>query len=851
MIKAFLSHSSSDKEIVREIKEKLTRAWTYFDEDCFEPGEDFRDAIVDHIEESKLFVLFASEASLKSSWVNFELDTVYWETIKKKSIQVLVLNLDNVKIEYFPKWMRKAKIQPIDNIKIATQIILDKLSDFIKEETLYVGRAKETEQFNKDLFAKYSNFPNVIALSGLEGIGRRTFAKRVIYERFNLKYELEIHIKDYEGIDELHRYLISDNITSMSQIEKEEEINTFITASDEEKYCEIARILAEYSSKNAIPVLVDDGGLLDNDGYYRKDVLNVLKIFAEKFKGHYLLLVHRRYPKLKTVDSDLVYTLKIGELSFDEIFQALDTLLKRNSITSTNKADIEELAKYLDGYPPALYYAVKECSIYGIDVVCGDKRKLTDFKSGLFTGYLNSINIEELGETILKLIYNFEVLDVNTMSILLKITREEICSELIKLIDFNLVYTTNENYYRISSPIKVAIGRRVSLFSKKEMTSFSHELIEEFNKNEFKSLTYIDNIITSLLYANNDKELNRFKSFLLPSKLLEVAQKYNIDRDWKTAERYTRKALEVDPDNFDAKILLFKLLVRLETKSVSHEKEENDLLSELDERYDPRRFYLRGFRFRKRNKFMDAIEQFELGKKAGDDSIQIHRDLAECYFQINDLEKSKQEIEIVMKPGRKIENAFILDLAAKIAIYSNDFDSANDLISRLELVDRPENVNHRKAVLAIKEKKYDDAMRYSTKACSSKKVLPQMILLHMNIALHRKNYDVVESDYNRYKKTYKHQSDMLEVLYSTMLLYRDGWQNADAGFSKVLNKENPIALDLRYKIIQKQLKDPNTSLANKKRIEKEIEALKNSRKSDVLTINQYYESRDINNIGIL
>ncbi len=617
------------------------------------------------------------------------------------------------------------------------------------------------------------------------------------------------------------------------------------------KYCEIARILAEYSSKYAIPVLVDDGGLLDNDGYYRKDVLNVLKIFAEKFKDHYLLLVHRRYPKLKTVDSDLVYTLKIGELSFDEIFQALDTLLKRNSITSTNKADIEELAKYLDGYPPALYYAVKECSIYGIDVVCGDKRKLTDFKSGLFTGYLNSINIEELGETILKLIYNFEVLDVNTMSILLKIAREGICSELIKLIDFNLVYTTNGNYYRISSPIKVAIGRRVSLFSKKEMTSFSHELIEEFNKNEFKSLTYIDNIITSLLYANNDKELNRFKTFLLPSKLLEIAQKYNIDRDWKTAERYTRKALEVDPDNYDAKILLFKLLVRLETKSVSHEKEENDLISELDERYDPRRFYLRGFRFRKRNKFMYAIEQFELGKKAGDDSIQIHRDLAECYFQINDLEKSKQEIEIVMKPGRKIKNAFILDLAAKIAIYSNDFDSAKELITQLELVDKPENVNHRKAVLAIKEKRFEAAMDASTAACSSEKVLPHMIMLHMNIAIHNRKYDIVESDYEKYLKIYKHSSDMLEILYSTMLLYRDGWRSADAGFSKVLNKESPIALDLRYKILQKHLNDQHTSLANRKRIEKEIEELDKSRLSDVLTINQFYENRNDKNIDIL
>ena len=108
MIKAFLSHSSTDKEIVRKIKNKLTRAWTYFDEDCFDPGVDFREAIVSHIEKTKLFVLFASEASLKSSWVNFELDTIYWESIKKRDIQVLVLNLDNVDISQFPKWMQKA-----------------------------------------------------------------------------------------------------------------------------------------------------------------------------------------------------------------------------------------------------------------------------------------------------------------------------------------------------------------------------------------------------------------------------------------------------------------------------------------------------------------------------------------------------------------------------------------------------------------------------------------------------------------------------------------------------------------------------------------------------------------------
>lgn len=41
MYKAFLSHSSLDKPVVRKIKENIQRIWTYFDEDCFEPGEDF------------------------------------------------------------------------------------------------------------------------------------------------------------------------------------------------------------------------------------------------------------------------------------------------------------------------------------------------------------------------------------------------------------------------------------------------------------------------------------------------------------------------------------------------------------------------------------------------------------------------------------------------------------------------------------------------------------------------------------------------------------------------------------------------------------------------------------------
>ena len=299
------------------------------------------------------------------------------------------------------------------------------------------------------------------------------------------------------------------------------------------------------------------------------------------------------------------------------------------------------------------------------------------------------------------------------------------------------------------------------------------------------------------------------------------------------------------PQNLDAKVLLFKLLVRQENKNTSYEKEEEDILEQLDELYDKRRFYLRGFRFWKKHDFNNAIEQFSLGKQAGDDSIPIHRDLAECYFQINELQKAKEEISLVIKPKRKITNAFILDLAAKIAIYSGDFQSAKEIISQLDVVDKPENVNHRKATLAIKEKRFDDALSDSNNACCSDRVLPQMLLLNMNIAIHSNQFDLVEQDYTRYQSLFKQYSkDMLEVLYSTMLLKRDGWQSATAGFSKIRNKDRPIAINLKYKILQKKLEDRKLSISERNKTEEKLKSINIDTTRDVLDVNQYYEYRD-------
>ena len=55
-MKAFLCHSSSEKEYVRTIARRLTRARVVFDEMHFLPGEDFRNAIARGLDASRLFV---------------------------------------------------------------------------------------------------------------------------------------------------------------------------------------------------------------------------------------------------------------------------------------------------------------------------------------------------------------------------------------------------------------------------------------------------------------------------------------------------------------------------------------------------------------------------------------------------------------------------------------------------------------------------------------------------------------------------------------------------------------------------------------------------------------------------
>lgn len=848
MYKAFLSHSSLDKPVVRKIKEKIQRIWTYFDEDCFEPGEDFRSAIVERLSNTNLFVLFVSKSSLDSAWVKFEIDEAYWQTIKRNNISVLVLTLEDVSLSAIPAWMQKAKFEAVHSPKQAAQIIRNMLFDSVSMSGgVYIGREADILKFNNDLIQYKDKVPNVFAITGLNGIGRRTFIKDIFEKRFALPFIAQFELSGTEGLIELYRKLLDENIENLSSERINELYSWFLSASPQDQSSEVCRVLALHSSNRTCPIIVDNNALLKDDGYYRPDILHMLKTFSHDYPDCYLVLVHTRLPKLDYNDEGLAHLCRLNALDESSCYALFDALLKRQAVETPDQSQVKEIASYLEGYPPSIYNAVKACSLEGVDLVCSDKRALLDFQERIFKDFLDKLPFSDAEWNVLTALYNMGNISIAPLAEVLDSTLEDVAQLLKKVYEYNVVVCT-EGLYSIAPPMRVAIERKLRHYTPNDFAKISRKLIARFwNQHQESSISFslIDTMIYAVLRSGQDDELMKFKNYVLPSHLLEAAEKANRDMQWEQAERYARKAIELDQDLLPAHILLFKVLVRQENGHTRAEKnrEEDKILEILQAAHSKETDYLEGFRNLKRHRYYDAIKALQRAILSGDSSIPTYRDLAECYYQVNEVEKAQEQIDNIMSSGnRKINNAFILDLASKIAISQEKFDKVTELLDKQSLVDHPENVEHRKATYEIKKGNYPKAFEHATNACNGERALPQMHLLRMNIAIHLEDWKTAEEEYKKIDELYKHYPfDVREILHTTLILRTQGGDAAEAAFKRIHHPNTPYARGIRYKIIEEQLRSGFINPIKKQALISEKSELETQKMFDILNQLQCYD----------
>ncbi|MBG0811104.1 toll/interleukin-1 receptor domain-containing protein [Methylosinus sp. H3A] len=180
-MRAFLSHSSANKNFVGEVFSLLGAAIAEYDERTFSVGGFNTEVIREAIGRSNLFVIFATRQSIDSGFVNYEINIANEYLASRRIRQILTFCLDGVKPNDLPESVQlvsavRRAVSSGTAARLIRSLLIELQISISQIPTPYLGREAITADIKRRLAAPDEHTPIAIAFSGMDGIGRRTLA---------------------------------------------------------------------------------------------------------------------------------------------------------------------------------------------------------------------------------------------------------------------------------------------------------------------------------------------------------------------------------------------------------------------------------------------------------------------------------------------------------------------------------------------------------------------------------------------------------------------------------------------------------------------------------------------------
>ncbi|GAG89772.1 unnamed protein product, partial [marine sediment metagenome] len=194
------------------------------------------------------------------------------------------------------------------------------------------------------------------------------------------------------------------------------------------------------------------GGFMNEEGYLQEEIQKLI-ITIQQTDELYVSFISWRRPNVNlTVPFPLIHLKPLGETETKRLLK----LLAGHKSVNLLPEQIDELAEYIAGYPPAAYFVVQQSKDYGIELVLRDKPSLRRFTSAIFLRHLSKIGLSDDEKKLLKLLSFYSPLPLNIITNLLGIDPNTLDKMLIRLIDLALIIATDCGHYRIADPVKEA-----------------------------------------------------------------------------------------------------------------------------------------------------------------------------------------------------------------------------------------------------------------------------------------------------------------------------------------------------------------------------------------------------------
>ncbi|MDR2084648.1 MAG: TIR domain-containing protein [Bacteroidales bacterium] len=695
MNRAFLSHSSKQKDLVRKIANSLGKAQCVFDDFEFESGMKVFDEIKKGIGNSDIFVFFISNDSLNSDWVKTEITEIknlIDDGINKQFYPILIDNSINVSTDSrIPSWIRKYLLKPITNHFIIFKKIKQRLREisieknpiFKAKESLFVGRQDVFDQFEAKIYSVDDIEPKSIIVSGFEGIGRRTFLRKALQRdnRINDTYvPIYITLDSKESIEDFMLKLQDSNgenskdfLEQLNELEYEQKIDG------------AKKLLLDVKKSNEYIFIIDSGCIIQPTKQISKWFLEIIN--DREFDNTFTLCIISLFRPSNDVlrnNKDLLLHFNLTSLSekdTEKLFVKYCSLLH----IDLKREQSLEILSLLNGIPAQTHYAVEQINEFGIFDTIKNKQDIIDFGETKVFYLIDDIKKKgSFAFDLLVLLSNFEFISYDLLYSIVGNTDEvnELLEDFFIKSVFDLIGASKE-YIKIHYAIADFLTRSKAKLNPTYQQKIKNNLTE-FIQNEGKTTDFQD--ISELLHSVKGAIINGLSlphRYYVPSFVLKTIVELYSKEKYTTVVSLIDKVLENQRKLAENSIREFRYWLCLSLARLSDIRFETEVQSIEGTDYK----FLLGFYYRIKKQYDSAEQYLKEAIKKNPNSQKSKRELVNVLLVKNkfsealDLSKSNYENQ---KLNAFHIQAYFICLTRKHYISNADIDILNELLKNIK-----------------------------------------------------------------------------------------------------------------------------------------------------------------------
>ncbi|WP_162340150.1 toll/interleukin-1 receptor domain-containing protein [Cyclobacterium salsum] len=647
MNRAFLSHSSKQKELIRKIAANLGKANCVFDEYEFESGMPILDEILAGMENTELFVIFISDDSLTSEWVQKEITQAQRnleEENNKRMLPILIdKSIDVVKDSRIPEWLKSYLLKPYQDHFIITKKINQRLREisfeqnphFKAKESLFVGRNILFEDFESKIYSLKEEKPSSIIVSGLEGIGRRTFLKNALKRTNKIKEFYNPIFLSLDTKDSIEDFIIKlqdfDDETSSEFLSELQKLSLT------EKIQQAKELLDKVQDSNEIIFVIDAGCIVRPTSEVAEWYLKLIK--NQKHKEIFTLNIISRFRPsngLLRSRNDIIHfhVTTLSEKDTEKLFVKYCEMLRLD----LSNIDAKSILTVMNGTPSQVQYSVEYISEYGVKEAIKNISELIDFGETQVYYLIELVKSKgQHASSLLALLASFEFVSYDFVYSITGNSNEieELLSYFFIIGIFDLV-GANKEYIKVHYSIRDYLRRSKQKISashaQKLRQSIKNFIAEESEHSDFKDISeLLFNIKGAILAGHKLPE-----KYYIPSFVLKTIVELYYQGKYRNVISLIDKVLE-NPGRLDTSLereFRYWLCLTLARNKSSRFEVEVDYLDGAD--YD----FLYGFYLRFKGKLEAAMTFLQRSLEKNPNSQKAKRELVNILLLNKDYKKA-------------------------------------------------------------------------------------------------------------------------------------------------------------------------------------------------------------------